>query len=330
MGGVPAAGPGAPARSCTAGQGPLSRLKKICLSPPLYSHCRSVYPQPFPSHPPQKFKERWKNQAEVPALATFASDARRDLGILPAAYLASPKAHQEQNERIGKKPHHFGLSTQSGSISSGAGAKAAVVIPANSPGKEPRPALRRRPGSCKTQLMLETHTHTRVLTHTALSLFFIYTTIYGQCSGKGLSHSGLLTARKESRDISPPGGSLCSLFPLPRSRDPHRGEWCQGRTPPAPLFPRDAPAGGEGWGGHSETARCTVSFPKAGFSEVIKPRAMANFPLSQPILFHCVPFLRGQVTQSRGRCGPGTGTRAEAAAEVGHKGQAHAIFMRSP
>lgn len=179
MGGVPAAGPGAPARSCTAGQGPLSRLKKICLSPPLYSHCRSVYPQPFPSHPPQKFKERWKNQAEVPALATFASDARRDLGILPAAYLASPKAHQEQNERIRKKPHHFGLSTQSGSISSGAGAKAAVVIPANSPGKEPRPTLRRRPGSCKTQLMLETHAHTHtqhthVYLHTQLSLYFLY------------------------------------------------------------------------------------------------------------------------------------------------------------
>lgn len=61
----------------------------------------------------------------------FASDARRDLGILPAAYLQSPKAHQEQNKRAGKNT--LGLSTQSGSTNSGAGAKAALVIPANFP-----------------------------------------------------------------------------------------------------------------------------------------------------------------------------------------------------
>lgn len=142
----------------------------------------------------------------------------------------------------------MGLITQSGSISSGAGAKAALVIPANFSGKEPRPSLRKRPGSCKTQLMLETHTHTlthkHMYLHTQLSLLFIYAAIYGQCNGKALSHTGLLNRRQRKRghfsapEALPapqqPGLGVSSPAEPSYAQHPHHGAWCQGRTVPMP------------------------------------------------------------------------------------------------
>lgn len=146
--GLLAAGPGSPrpllpGLQALAGRSVTLQTPENMFFSPALSTLSWCLPPPL-SHPPQRFKERWKKQAEVPAFATFASDARRDLGILPAAYLENPKAHQEQNKRDGKNT--LGLSTQSGSTSSRAGAKAARVIPANLPGKEPRPALRKGPG----------------------------------------------------------------------------------------------------------------------------------------------------------------------------------------
>lgn len=58
---------------------------------------------PFPIRLKDSRRDGEKREAEAPAFAAFASDARRDLEILPAAYLEGPKAHQEKNKRAGKK-----------------------------------------------------------------------------------------------------------------------------------------------------------------------------------------------------------------------------------
>lgn len=72
------------------------RKKKICLSSALSTSSLCLPPPPpFPSG--SKIQgEMEKREAEAPASAVFASVARRDLAILPAAYLESPRTHQEK------------------------------------------------------------------------------------------------------------------------------------------------------------------------------------------------------------------------------------------
>lgn len=65
--------------------------------------------------------EMGKREAEAAAFVAFASDAKRALEVLLAAYFGSPKIHREKNKRA--RTNALFLSTQSGSTSAEAGGK---------------------------------------------------------------------------------------------------------------------------------------------------------------------------------------------------------------
>lgn len=98
--------------------------------------------------------------------------------------------------------------------------------------------------------------------------------------GRGCGIPVSFTAGKESGNLSQPGGSLCSpaagisgLFSRGAEQDNMRStrgmvrgvkaERSRYPSLAAPLFPRSAPAGGEGWAGQCETTCCTASFSKS-------------------------------------------------------------------
>lgn len=247
----------------------------------------------------------------------------------------------------------MGLITQSGSISSGAGAKAALVIPANFSGKEPRPSLRKRAGSCKTQLMLETHTHshTNTCTYTHNSLSCLYTPLFTDSAmGKGCRLPVSLPPAKKAGTFLGSGGSPCS--PAARARGLlSRGAelcaapapWCvvsrQNRpdaSPPLLLsFPRVLQLGVRDGVGNTRQLGVQLSFQKAGFSEVIKQRTIASFTRSQPTLLHCVPFSgcgsqKAGAASRGGRVWPRDWEKGNSRYESGTQGAGSRIFMWSP